>query len=76
MILSRPAQRFTFPVRAQTTGRFPVQVQVETPQGGTIAESSILVRSTAYNRVALVVTIGAALFLAALWARRFVPRRT
>jgi hypothetical protein len=65
----------TFNVVAQTTGRFQVEVLVETPEGGPIADSSIVVRSTAYNRVALIVTIGAALFLAAWWGRRFLPRR-
>jgi len=34
------------------------------------------VRSTAYNRVALLITIGAALLALVVWARRFVPRRT
>jgi hypothetical protein len=29
-----------------------------------------------YNRIALVITIAAALVLLALWARRFLPRRT
>jgi Family of unknown function (DUF6049)/Glycosyl hydrolase family 57 len=73
--LDQPEQLVTFQVRAQTTGRFPVTVVLETPAGGPIAESSILVRSTAYNRVALIITIGAAVFLAAWWGRRFLPRR-
>lgn len=72
--LSRPEQLLTFPVQAERTGRFPVVVEVQTPQGVEIVESQILVRSTAYNRVALVVTIGAALFLALWWSRRFLPR--
>lgn len=72
--LTRPEQQLTFPVRAERTGRFPVVVEVQTPEGIEIAESRILVRSTAYNRVALVVTIGAALFLALWWSRRFLPR--
>jgi hypothetical protein len=74
--LTRPEQLFTFQVRAQTTGRFPVEVFVETPNGARIAQSRIVVRSTAYNRVALIVTIGAAVFLAAWWGRRFLPRRS
>jgi hypothetical protein len=67
-----------FPVRAETTGRFPVKVQVQTPVTTgpqTIAEAEVLVRSTAYNRVALVLTIGAGLFLLGWWGRRFLPRR-
>ena len=74
--LTRPEQLFSFQVRAQTTGRFPVEVLVETPDGASITRSRIVVRSTAYNRVALIVTVGAALFLAAWWARRFLPRRS
>jgi hypothetical protein len=34
-----------------------------------------VVRSTAYNRVALVITTGAALFLALWWGRRLLSRR-
>jgi hypothetical protein len=75
-----PTQRtLTFTVRAETTGRFPVTVQVQTPGDPgapqTIAETEVLVRSTAYNRIALVLTIGAALFLLGWWGRRFLPRR-
>jgi len=71
--------RFLVDIRAQTTGRFPIKLQVFPPGSfcGTclIAESDLVVRSTAYNRVALALTIGAALFLLGRWARRFLPRR-
>ena len=67
---------FLFTVQTRTTGRFPVSVQVFTPGGAQITQSQMIVRSTAYNRVALVVTLGAALFLLAWWGRRFLPRRT
>jgi hypothetical protein len=63
-------------VEAKATGRFPLTVQILAPEGGLIAQSQMIVRSTAYNRVALVVTVGAALFLLALWGRRFLPRPT
>jgi hypothetical protein len=76
VVLTRPEQSFTFQVRAQTTGRFPVQVVVRSPGGATIADSSFVVRSTAYNKIALIVMIGAAIFLVAWWGRRFLPRRT
>jgi hypothetical protein len=62
-------------VQAQTTGRFPMTVQLLAPQGGLIAQSQMIVRSTAFNRVALLVTAGAVLFLLVWWGRRFVPRR-
>lgn len=69
---------FTFPVRADTTGRFPVRVQLLTPGNPSaarvIAQADVLVRSTAYNRVALLLTVGAAVFLVAWWGRRFLPR--
>lgn len=74
VVLDRPVQAFTFPVRAQTTGRFPVTIRLETPGGAPIGQSRLVVRSTAYNVLALVITLGAALFLAAWWARRFLPR--
>lgn len=70
--LDGQSRSIVFPVRAQTTGRFPVRVVVATPGGRLIEETSIVVRSTAYNRLALFVTIGAAIFLAAWWGRRFL----
>jgi hypothetical protein len=65
-----------FHVRAKTTGRFPVQVQIQTPSGRPLRAAQLVVRSTAYNLVALIITIGAAVFLLAWWARRFLPRKT
>jgi hypothetical protein len=35
----------------------------------------VVVRSTAYNRVALFLTVGAALFLLLWWGRRLLPRK-
>ena len=74
VLLSSEAEALNFRVRAQTTGRFPVRILVDTPSGQRIVESNIVIRSTAYNRVALLVTIGAALFLAGWWGRRFLRR--
>ena len=62
--------------RLRSTGRFPVRVLMVSPSGRLIAETQIVVRSTAYNRIALLITIGAALVLLLVWARRFVPERT
>jgi hypothetical protein len=73
--VERPVQQFVFPVRAQTTGRFPVRVELTTPDGVPIGSSRIVVRSTAYNLVALLITAGAALFLALWWGRRLLSRR-
>jgi Family of unknown function (DUF6049) len=64
-----------FRVRSRTTGRFPVQVRVLTPDGRPIGPPhELVVRSTAYNLVALILVLGAALFLLLWWARRFIPR--
>jgi len=59
----------------RSTGRFPVQVQMVSPSGRVIGQRGLAVRSTAFNRIALLITIGAALVLIALWARRFLPNR-
>ena len=74
VVLDRPRQALSFPVLAQTTGRFPVRILLRTPRGAPIAESRIVVRSTALNVRALLVTIAAALFLLFLWVRRLVYR--
>lgn len=69
-------QTLFFDVDLKTNGRFAVQVQVESPSGRPIGQSTLIVRSTQYNRIALIITIGAALVLLLAWARRFLPRRT
>ncbi len=76
VLLPGDARSLTFDVDLKTTGRFPVIVRVVAPTGRVIEQASITVRSTAYNRIALVITIAAALALVLLWARRFLPRRT
>ncbi len=60
----------------KTTGRFEVDVHVLAPSGTSVGHETLVVRSTAYNRVALVITVGAAMLALLVWARRFVPRRT
>jgi Family of unknown function (DUF6049) len=73
-----PGQTETLRLQAQlrSTGRFPVQVQMLAPDGRPIQNQTLIVRSTAYNRIALLITIGAAVMVVAVWARRFLPRRT
>jgi len=77
--LEEGSRTFTFPVRAETTGRFPIKIQVRSRElvgvGDTIAEAAVVVRSTAYNRVALLLTVGAGAFLLAWWGRRYLPRK-
>jgi hypothetical protein len=69
-------QTVNFDVRLNTSGRYPVNVEVTSPTGRVINSDTLIVRSTAYNRIALFITIGAALLALLVWARRFVPRRT
>ena len=69
-------QTVNFDVQLNTTGRFPVDVEVTAPSGRVISRDTLIVRSTAYNRFALLITIGAALLALLVWTRRFVPRRT
>jgi uncharacterized protein DUF6049 len=75
-------QTITFRVDLVRTGRFEVQLRVLAPAGRVIQPApgeeplTLVLRSTVYNRIALVITIAAALVLLALWARRFLPRRT
>jgi Family of unknown function (DUF6049) len=69
-------QTITFRVDLVRTGRFEVRLRVVAPAGRLIQERTLVLRSTVYNRIALVITITAALVLLALWARRFLPRRT
>jgi uncharacterized protein DUF6049 len=65
-------------VKSLANGRIPIRVRLLTPgefSPEVITERGLVVRSTAYNRLALFLTIGAALFLLAWWGRRFLPRR-
>jgi Family of unknown function (DUF6049) len=64
-----------FSVVLATTGQFPVQVLVAAPDGRAISQTTIQIRSTAYSRIALLITIGAAIALLALWGRRYLPSR-
>ncbi len=74
IMLPEGTQTFFVRGRAETTGQFPVNVLIETPGGGRISSTRMVVRSRAYNRIALFLTIGAALFLMLWWGRRFLPR--
>ncbi len=64
-----------FHVQATGAGQVPVRVLVRAPNGRVLSESTLVVRSTAFNRVALAITVAAALGLVALWLRRLVARR-
>ena len=47
---------------------------VRAPSGRKIQQQILVVRTTAVSRIALLITIAAAIVLAALWARRYVRR--
>jgi hypothetical protein len=70
------SETLSLKARLRSTGRFEVHVRMSAPDGRLLQDHSLIVRSTAYNRIALLITIGAALMLVAVWARRFLPRRT
>ena len=83
LTLSRPTTPLQIPVVVRTPGAFPLLLQVETPSGEVLATSTDTVRSTAIGDVAVVLMVGAALFLAVWWlrnarhgrrARRLVPK--
>lgn len=66
----------TIPVRADTSGFFPVTMSLVTPDGSeVIAESQPTVRSTEFNNVALTITVGALFFLIAFYLLRWYRRR-
>jgi hypothetical protein len=75
LTLERPSQVIQFDAIAQGSGESTITVLVRAPDGQPISTSSITVRSTAVNRIALLVTAGAGLGLVVLYARRWFKRR-
>jgi hypothetical protein len=72
-----PGDSETVSLRAEiAAGQSLIDVQLLSPSGRVIEQDTIVVRSTGYNRIALIITIGAAILLVGVWARRFLPRRT
>ncbi|HUC14247.1 MAG TPA: DUF6049 family protein [Acidimicrobiales bacterium] len=69
LTLSHPTTSLQIPVVVRTPGAFPLLLAVETPSGEVLATSTDTVRSTAIGDVAVVLMVGAALFLAVWWAR-------
>jgi hypothetical protein len=72
--LNRPNQIVEFRVAATVSGQGAIQVIVHAPSGLVIDQATLLVRSTAVSRIALIITAAAALVLAALWSRRLFRR--
>ena len=66
-----PNDTVDFTVLARAAGSFPLDVRLQTPDGGRlIARGSVVLRSSAVSTVALLVVAGSALFLFLAWARR------
>lgn len=74
--LNAPAETISVAVVTETSGTFPLRVVVQTPNRGLeISSSRLLVRSTAYNVVAVAITIGAGVFMVFGWVAGAVRRR-
>ena len=73
--LDQPDQVLTFPVEVKAAGPSRIEVVVRSPDGVELSSAVLLVRSTAVNPIALIITIGAGLMLVALWSRRLFRRR-
>ena len=65
----------TFDVEVKAAGPSRIEVLVLSPDGVELSRDVLLVRSTAVNPIALLITIGAGLVLVALWSRRLFRRR-
>jgi hypothetical protein len=74
--LDQPGQVLEFPVEVKAAGPSRIEVVVRSPQGVELSRAVLLVRSTAVNPIALLITVGAGLVLVALWSRRLFRRRS
>jgi hypothetical protein len=63
------------PVRVRAPGDTPMRISVLAPDGRVLAESRYSVRSTAVSGVGLLLTVGAAAFLALWWGRHWTRSR-
>jgi Family of unknown function (DUF6049) len=75
VVIQHGTQQISVEATARASGIFPVEVQVETPDGFVIASKSIQVRSTNFNQVALGLTLGAFLFLVAFYVGSAIKKR-
>lgn len=74
--LDQANQVITFPVEVKAAGPSNIDVFVVSPNGAAVlSQSRLVVRSTAVNPIALIITIGAGLVLIGLWSRRLFRRR-
>ncbi len=73
--LEQANQVITFQVEVKAAGPSDIGVSVISPNGTVLSRSVLLVRSTAVNPIALIITTGAGLVLIGLWSRRLFRRR-
>jgi len=74
LIRRNTTQRFA--VESRTSGAFPMRITLESPDGNlVIGRTRLTVRSTAASGVSLVVSLGAATFLAVWWGRHALRGR-
>ena len=73
--LDQANQVITFRAEVKAAGPSKIDVYVLAPNGAILTRRELLVRSTAVNPIALIITIGAGLVLVALWSRRLFRRR-
>ena len=74
--LSRRNTTERFTVVSRTSGAFPLRITLESPDGHlVIGQTRLTVRSTVASSVSLVVSLGAAVFLAVWWGRHALRGR-
>jgi hypothetical protein len=73
--LDQANQVITFPVEVKAAGPSNIDVFVVSPNDAVLSQGRLVVRSTAVNPIALIITIGAGLILVGLWSRRLFRRR-
>jgi hypothetical protein len=74
--LTEPNQIVTFNATALTAGQSTIQVVLRAPSGRPIQQTTLTVRSTSVNRIAVAVMVAAALVLVVMWSRRLFRRPT
>jgi hypothetical protein len=74
--LRQPDQVLTFDAEFKAAGPSRIDVLVMAPNGEILSRQVLVVRSTAINAIALIITIGAGLVLVGLWSRRLFRRRS
>jgi len=76
VVLEGPNQIVNLRVVATGAGPGTIEVVTRAPNNLPLHQQQLIVRVTAVNRIALIITGAAALLLAGLWVRRVLRRRT